>query len=280
MSFWTGLSGTNFRIDWADIGGIRTRFLEAGSGPQTVVFLHGVGGHLETFVRNVAAHASQYRVLVPDLLGHGYTDKPDQNYELPHYVDHLLGFLDARQAGRIYLAGTSLGGWISARIAAQHPERVAKLALVSTAGLTASASVMNNIRTLTTNATSGDRESVRKRLQWVIKHPDMVDEELIEARWQIYRRPEYQAAMPRIMCLQDMETRQRNLLSEAELGLIRAKSLVVWTKDDPTGDIATGQRYAAAIPGAEFVVFEESAHMPQFEEPERFNRLMLRFWAD
>lgn len=279
MTFWTDLANTPYRIDWIEANGLRTRFLEAGAHHQdTVLFLHGVAGHLETFVRNVAAHAQHFRVLAMDMIGHGYSAKPAHDYELHHYVAHVIGLLDALGVARTHLIGTSLGGWTAARVAAQHPGRVGRLVLASTAGLTASPAVMNSIRTLSTDAAlANTKEAVRKRLEWVIHDPAQVSDDLLEARWRIYNQPEYQAVIRHLMCLQDPAIRQRNLLSEAELGRITAPTLVVWTGHDPTGDAATGQRYARAIPGARFEMFEDSSHMPQFEEPERFNALVTRF---
>lgn len=279
MSFWTELSNTPFKVDWIDAGGIRTRFLEAGSGQKTILFLHGVAGHLDTFLRNIAAHAKDYRVLAMDMIGHGYSAKPDHDYELTHYVSHVISFLDAMGVDRVNLCGTSLGGWTSARIAASFPDRVEKLALVSSAGLTATPSVMNTIKTLSTNAAlSSTKEAVRKRLEWVIKDPAKVDDEILETRWRIYNQPDYQKGVAHVMCLQEPEIRKRNLLTEQELGRIKAPTIVIWTQDDPTADVETGRRYANAIPGSKFILFTESSHIPQFEESEKFNQVMLEFW--
>lgn len=281
MSFWTELSNTPFKIDWIDVGGIRTRYLEAGKGARTVLFLHGVAGHLDTFLRNIGPHAREYRVLAMDMIGHGYSAKPDYDYELPHYLKHVLGFLDVMKVDTVNLLGTSLGGWVSTRIAASQPDRVEKLVLASSAGLTATPSVMNSIKTLSTNAaTTNARDAVRKRLEWVIKDPAKVDDEILDTRYRIYTQPDYQAAIRHVMCLQEPEIRHRNLLTEEEMGRIKAPTLVIWTRDDPTADLATGERYAAAIPGARFEVFDQSSHLPQFEEPEKFNQMVLDFWRN
>jgi 2-hydroxy-6-oxonona-2,4-dienedioate hydrolase len=77
-----------------------------------------------------------------------------------------------------------------------------------------------------------------------------------------------------------MEIRRRNLLTDDELAKIKAPTLVVWTHDDPTATLSDGRKYADAIADSRFVVFENSAHMPQLEEPERFNALHLAFMAD
>ncbi len=179
------------------------------------------------------------------------------------------------------MAGTSLGGWIAARIAARHPDRVARLSLISSAGLTSHPSVMHQLKTLTEKAslTSG-KEATKLRLEFVLKNPNALTQELIDIRHDIYATPEYQKSVRNIMCLQDMEIRQRNLLTTEELGRIKAPTLVVWTHDDPTATLSDGQKYANAISDSRFVVFEHSAHMPQLEEPERFNALHLSFLAD
>ena len=277
MTFWNDLGGVPHRLGRCDAGGVETRFIDAGAGGRAVLFLHGINGHLEVFLRNLAAHAEAgLRVVAPDLLGHGHTGKPDRPYEIDDYLDHLSAFLDAMEIGRLSLAGTSLGGWIAARFAARHPERTVSLSLISSGGLTSYGGVMEKLKRLGNAATSG-RDAVRDRLAFVIKDPANVADELVDARWSIYRRPDYKAALPRIMCLQDPVIRARNLLTEGELAGIEAPTLVLWTRDDPTATVEDGRRYADAIPGARFELFENSSHMPQFEEPERFDRLHVPF---
>ena len=277
MTYWTDLGAVPHRLDWCDAGGVPTRFVEAGAGERSVVFLHGINGHLEVFLRNFAEHAAAgLRVVALDLLGHGYSGKPDRAYEIDDYLDHLSGFLEAMGIDRLSLAGTSLGGWIAASFAARHPGRIVSLSLISSGGLTSSGGGMDRLRSLGNAAISG-RDAVRERLAFVIKDPGNITDELVDARWAIYRRPDYKSALPRIMCLQDPGIRARNLLTERELAAIDAPTLVLWTRDDPTATVEDGRRYADAIPGARFELFENSSHMPQFEEPERFDRLHVPF---
>jgi pimeloyl-ACP methyl ester carboxylesterase len=93
-TIWTELAGTDFRVTTVDAGGVPTRSLQAGAG-EAVIFLHGTSGHLEAFARNIGAHAKRYACHAIDMLGHGYTGKPDFAYEIPRYRDHLLAYLDA-----------------------------------------------------------------------------------------------------------------------------------------------------------------------------------------
>ena len=109
MTIWTELAGVAYSIGFVDAAGVPTRALRAGQG-EDVVMLHGTSGHLEAFIRNVPAFAAHYRVHAIDLLGHGWTGKPDYPYEIPRYVEHVLAYLDACGIGAAHLIGESLGG--------------------------------------------------------------------------------------------------------------------------------------------------------------------------
>jgi len=275
------MNRTAFSHRWIDVGGNSTRVVEAGEGDSTVVFLHGIGGHIETFCYNIAEHAKRHRVLSFDLIGHGYSAKPDGLYEIDRYVDQTLRFLDIMQVDKAVLAGTSLGGWVFARIAARYPDRVSKLSLISSAGLTAHPSVMKNLKELTERASlTPGREGVKMRLDFVLKNPESLTEELIDVRYDIYSTDEYRAHIKDVMCLQDMEIRQRNLLRLEELNNIKAPTLVIWTREDPTATLEDGMRYADNIPDSRLVVFENSSHMPQLEEFQRFNDVHMKFIED
>jgi 2-hydroxy-6-oxonona-2,4-dienedioate hydrolase len=278
MTFWNDLQGVELRQRYVDCAGVRTRIVEAGQGERAVIMLHGVQGHLETWLRNIASLAARRRVVAFDLLGHGYTGKPDRPYEIRDYLEHAIGLLDALGIKRATWMGSSLGGWVSARAAAQFAERVEKLVLVSTAGLTADPAVMAKLKTLGERAASmPGPEGVRERLKFVIHDPANVTEELVQSRWRIYSQPEYRAALPHINALQDMARRERNLLTKEELGRIKAPTLIVWTDHDPTATLAKGREYQASIPGAKFVIIPECSHIPSYERPEEFNRIVGEF---
>jgi 2-hydroxy-6-oxonona-2,4-dienedioate hydrolase len=278
MTLWNDLQGVEFRQRYVDCAGVRTRIVEAGQGERAIVLLHGVQGHLETWLRNVASLAARRRVVTFDLLGHGYTGKPARPYEIRDYLEHAFALLDALGLKQAAWMGSSLGGWVSARAAAQFPERVEKLILVSTAGLTADPAVMAKLKTLGERAASlPGPEGVRERLKFVIHDPANVTEELVESRWRIYSQPEYRAALPYINALQDMARRERNLLTTEELGRIKAPTLVVWTDHDPTASLAKGREYQSSIPGAKFVIIPQCSHIPSYEQPEEFNRVVCEF---
>src|SRR3546814_11749429 len=91
------------------------------------------------------------------MVGHGYSDKPDHDYEIRHYVQHLRDFCDALGLARIHVHGESLGGWIAAQFAIDHPERPASLTLNTAGGLHTDPQVMERVYNVTL-----DRKSVVK----------------------------------------------------------------------------------------------------------------------
>lgn len=279
MALWPELASGEFTLKYVKAGPIRTRCLEAGKG-ESLILLHGSGGHLETYTRNILPLAEKCRVFAFDMIGHGYTDHPDHDYEMPHYVRHVLDFMDAMGINKAHISGESLGGWVAVKLAAAHPDRVTRLVLNTCGGLTADPAVMTRLRDLSIKAVaSATCETVRTRLEWLMHDKKTVTDDLVESRYRIYTQPGFVKAMEHIMCLQIMDIRQRNLLTEEDLRRIKAPTLVIWTSHDPTGAVEVGERLARTIADATLVVMQNCGHWPQFEDAPLFNRLTLDFLA-
>jgi 2-hydroxy-6-oxonona-2,4-dienedioate hydrolase len=280
MALWPELASTPHVLRWVDAKGVKTRCLEAGpaDGPP-LLMLHGTGGHLETYIRNIApaAHAG-FRVLAIDMLGHGYTDKPDFDYDIPAHIQHTLAFLDAMGIGRAHVSGESLGGWVAARLAVLHPDRVARLVLNTPGGRTFNEEANNRLRDLSLKAArEPNRQNVRKRLEWLMHDPATVTDDLVETRYRIYLQPEFADAMAHICVLLLPGPRRANMISDDELRAIKAPTLVIWTSHDPQGAVEVGKVVADLIPRSDFHVMQNCGHWPQFEDAATFNRLQLEF---
>ena len=281
-SIWGELQGVPFSQGYLDAAGVRTRYLHAGdSGKPPLVLLHGSGGHAEAYVRNLEAHAEHFSTWSIDMLGHGYTDKPGRLLEVTDYVDHLMAVLDAIGAERASISGESLGGWVAARAAIDHPDRVHRLVLNTAGGSQADPVVMKRIITLSMAAVENPTwETVQARIKWLMADKSRDYDDIVASRQRIYRQPGFVSAMRDIMALQDPVIRARNILGPAEYGAISAPTLVLWTSDDPTADISEGSRIASMIPDARFEVMAGCGHWPQYEDAKTFNRLHIDFLLD
>jgi 2-hydroxy-6-oxonona-2,4-dienedioate hydrolase len=272
VSIWTELADVAFAQRFVDVDGISTRVLEAGSGPP-LVLLNGTSGHLECYARNIGDLAKDFRVIAFDTVGHGYTDKPDTPYTLPVYAEHLLGLLNALGIERASLSGESLGSWIAAWFAANHPDRVARLILNTPGNVLMKEDVMARIYESTMRAVREvSPETVRPRLEWLFAESNrwMVTDELVAVRTAIYSQPGFLRAVENILVLQDVETRRKYTWGPDWCGRIEAPTLVMATSDDPTGTPDEAKLLASWIPNAEFVRVEGAGHWPQWEKPVEF----------
>lgn len=283
MYLWPEIANGTVRLGYIQAGPVHTRYIEAGDpdAKEAVVFIPGTGGHLEAFTRNLLPHAEHYRTIALDMIGHGFSSKPDHDYEIGHYVQHLADFCDALGLERIHVHGESLGGWIAAQFAIDHPGRTASLTLNTAGGLNTDPKVMERVYTVTMKAVAeASYETVRARLEWLMNDPARVTDDLVELRYRIYTQPGFLKAMEHILCLQNMDIRMRNVLTEEGLSHITAPTLVIWTDHDPTAPTETGERFVNAIPNAEpLVVMSDCAHWPQWEKADEFNALHLAFLA-
>jgi 2-hydroxy-6-oxonona-2,4-dienedioate hydrolase len=278
-SFWQDLRSGSFTQGYLDAGGIRTRYLHASAPHKPpLILLHGTGGHLECYSRNLLAHGEHFDTWAIDMVGHGYSDKPAHPYEIDVYVEHLRAVMDALGFGLAHLSGESLGGWVAARFALKYPARTGRLVLNTTGGATMNPAVMERIKTLTMAAVRNpDWATVKARLEWLMADPSSVTDDLVACRQAIYQAPGMLEAMPHILCLQEPDIRARNNLSDVEWQSIASPTLVLWTDKDPTAAVEVGERLAGLIPGARFALMKNCGHWPQFEDPVTFNALHLDF---
>jgi 2-hydroxy-6-oxonona-2,4-dienedioate hydrolase len=278
-SVWSDLNQVEFAQGFLDAGGYRTRYLHAGKpGHPTLILLHGITGHAEAYVRNLAAHGAHFDVWAIDFIGHGYSAKPDHPLEIKHYIEQVLGFMDAIGVEKASFSGESLGGWVTARLAQQHPERVQRIVLNTMGGTMANPTVMERLYTLSIEAARDPSwERVKARLEWLMADPTMVTDDLIRTRQQIFEQPDWLMACERNMALQDLPIRRRNMLSDDDLRAIGAPAMVLWTTKDPSGPVDEGRRIAGLIPNGRLAVMDNCGHWPQYEDAETFNRIHLDF---
>ena len=278
-SIWADLRGVSFSQGWIDAGGINTRYLHAGNKDNPpLILLHGVGGHAEAYTRNLKAHSVDFSTWAIDMIGHGWTDKATEDLEISHYIDHLLRFMDAAGIEKASISGESLGGWVAARFAIDHPDRIDRLVLNTAGGSQADPVVMERLKTLSLRAaTDPSWDFIKARVEWLMADKSKAYDDLVATRQAIYSQPGVAASMKHNMILQEMDVRRRNLLLAGDYGRITAPTLVIWTSDDPTADVSEGRRIASMIPGALFTVMDGCGHWPQFEDAPLFNEMHLNF---
>lgn len=282
MSLWVDLLG-------AEVGFVGTRFrtraLRAGSG-SPLLLMHGSGGSLENFGRNIPAYAQHYRVVAMDTLWHGLSEKPPIDEALvPTVIEQILDVLDSQEIERCRIEGQSMGGWFAAHFALRHPERVEKLVLTTPSLLEnplttpdpakLAAGLERQLEPLR-NPTA---ENVAQRITWLVKDPSVITAEMHALRLAFYSNPEVNAGLRAAATAYNSVAAQSLKLGPDELGRLSMPVLLYWGTHN-FGGPAAGKAIAAALPPGSRYHCPDVGHWAQYEQADEHNRVVLDFLVD
>lgn len=282
MSLWLDMLGAEIRfVDTPSFG--RIRIAEAGRGKEPLLFLHGIGGHLEAYAKNVLPLSDRFHTIAYDYVGHGLSEKKVLDYTPHVFVDQLTELLAALGLGKVNLSGESLGGWVTALFAVRYPERVNRIMLNTAGGIPITTDKgrqdLENLKTLSQKnaGQTPTYESVKARMEWLI-HPNnhhLLNEELIRTRLHFYTQPGMRDVAPRV--LQIIPRHDEFLIP---LDKIQAETIFLWTLDNPVHDVESARQACARVKRAQLYVMKgDSAHWPQYEQAEEWNDVTRKFFT-
>lgn len=282
-SYWFSMLGGEVR--YQDVGGVRTRVLEAGepSARRTVLCIHGSGGHAENFVTNVVALAQAGHVLAPDLLGHGLNSRPEgASYTMRGVLDHLEQLLESARATQVAAVGLSLGGALAGRLALERPQLVDKVVMICPSGLSPGPTSSDQLRAAAARMRDGTTsvladptwERCRARVEHLLSDPSRLPSEMVALRQYMYTRPGAQAMAD---ILDDNASHAEDYALDGDtLATISAETLVVWGRHNAT-PVAVAEAACRLLPRGELSLFEDSGHWPHVEESDAFHARVLEF---
>jgi 2-hydroxy-6-oxonona-2,4-dienedioate hydrolase len=253
----------------ATVYGAKIHYLEAGSGPP-VILLHGLGGDGSNWAPTIAPLAAKFRVLVPDQIGFGRSDKPLLNYRVGTLVDFLDGFMKQVGIERASLVGNSLGGFAAAAYALAHPEKVDRLVLVDAAGF----SLPKDFDPRTLNALNpSTREQVKTILSMVFYNKQFTSDAAVDLMLARHVAAGDGYTVQRFI---DSIARGEDVL-DGRLGGIKQPTLIVWGREDQLTPMWGAERFKKEIAGSELVIFDKCGHVPQLEKAVEFNGAVMKF---
>ncbi|MBN3785330.1 alpha/beta fold hydrolase [Burkholderia sp. Ac-20353] len=282
MSLWLDMLGAEIRhVDTKNFGTIR--IAEAGKGnPETIIFQHGINGHLEAYAKNIVPLSRDFHVIAFDYVGHGLSSKPVRQYSPIMLAEQLGELMDALGIEKAHLSGESLGGWVSGHFAAANPHRVRRLMLNTAGGIPiVTEKGKQDLQTfIGLNKRNIDNtptyESVQARMHWLM-HPSnrhLVDDELVDLRLRVYLRPESRAVLP---TLNEILEHHDDCLIPLEK--LPEGTLFLWTHDNPIHDTESVNAAQAKVPGSILYFMKgNAAHWPQYEAIDEFNDIATRFF--
>ena len=262
----------------------RTRVIEAGSG-DPLILIHGVGSSAELFARNIMRLANDFHVYAIDALYHGYSslEPYDAENRVERQAEAVLDFMDALDLAWAHIEGESMGAGIAFYIGLHHPERCGKLVLNSGSyyvNLKREFPDMPEGNLLVPlcrdSVTNFSRETVRRRMEYLVASPDHLTEELADVQYRLYAVPEIRESMARVYGIS--APRPRLMRYEEEVAAtLRPPVLVLWTDRNRGAGPEVGEYLASVIPGAQYHLITNAAHWPQWEQPEQHDEIVAAF---
>jgi pyruvate dehydrogenase E2 component (dihydrolipoamide acetyltransferase) len=251
-----------------EAGGRRLRVLELGdSDAVPVVFVHGFGGDLNSWMFLQPGLADSRRTVALDLPGHGGSVKEVGAGDADALAAAVADAIAALGLAKVHFVGHSMGGAIAATMAQRHPERVASLTLIATAGLGPeinAAFIDNFVR-------AQRRRETQEMLAQLVHDPALVSRAMIEEVLRYKRLDGVQAALETIAHAWFPDGRQALTIDLAALPM---PVQLIWGRDDRIIPIGHAEALAARIP---VHLLDESGHLPHMEKAGEVNRLIKDF---
>jgi 3-oxoadipate enol-lactonase/4-carboxymuconolactone decarboxylase len=231
-------------------------------GP-VVLFLGSLGSSLEMWDAQAAALSGRYRVVRADHRGHGRSPVPPGPYAIDDLVEDAVALLDRLDVARAHVVGLSIGGMTAMRLAALHPGRVDRLAVLCTSALLGPADMWAERAALVRReGTAAVAEAGVGR--WFTEARRARDPELVERHVRMIRGTPDEGYAGCCEAIAAMD-----LL--ADLPRIAAPTLAIAAAEDPATPPEHLEAIAAAVPGARYVVLSQAAHLAAVEQPDAVN---------
>lgn len=265
------------------VDGHRIAYLDEGHGPP-VILVHGFGGSLWQWEYQQGPLSASHRVVTLDLLGSGFSDKPDIAYTPDQLVEFFTHFMDALHIPRASLVGNSMGAGLVIAMALTHPERVERLVLIT--------GMPSQVREKLTSpflrrvldsripawlADLGNlfagRNVTRKVLGELIYDQTLITADVLDRSYR--NRTRAGTIRPLLKTARNLSLWEEGFAKR--LGEIRHPTLIIWGTEDRVFPPQVGRDMQAAIPSSVLELIPKAGHVPMWERPDLVNPLLVKF---
>ena len=251
-----------------NVEGLNVRYRDEGpQDAQALIMVHGYTSSLESWEALTKSLANDYRIIRPDLPGHGLTGPDSQKrYSNEETVAFLSNFIDALDIEAPVLIGNSLGGLVSWRVAARSPEKVSQLVLISPGGFSINGVTDEPVDVpmmLKFYLTKAPEAGVRQATSNLYADPETLSEERVTTiQYMMQRQGNGDAFVERLSVF---------TLPDPTIDLEKVKSptLVVWGQQDKMIPVSQATWFSDALPNSTLKIYENAGHVPQEETPEQ-----------
>jgi len=250
-------------------GTIKTTYFAAGNG-QPVVLVHGAGAGGITWYRVIGPLSHHSRVIAPDVVGYGESDKPSAPYDRPYFATWLRDFLDALALQKASFVGSSQGGAIALQFTLEYPERVDRLVLVDSVGFGKGLS-LGGVLGLMWGNTFPSRAA-----GWWFERYLVCDPRSIDASWREYRLEVCRMPGGKRVFWQG-RGKAADPIPMEQLCQVTHPTLIIWGEEERFVPLSHAKAAQKVMPNAQLQVIPKAGHIPFFDQPEAFNDVLDRF---
>jgi pimeloyl-ACP methyl ester carboxylesterase len=272
-------------LQYRTVHGHRRAFRMAGNGPETLLLIHGIGDSSTTWTPVLSQLARRYRVIAPDLLGHGASDKPRADYAVAAYANGMRDLLSILDVDRVTVIGHSMGAGVGMQFAYQFPERCDRLVLVGSGGVSTSVHPMlrlaaiPGVELLMPLVLSPPAQRAARSLGPVLRHVLGLGSD-VEHIWSkmsaLADKQSRQAFLRTLRGVVDPRGQVVTMLDRCYL-TEGVPVLIIWGAHDAIVPIGHALTAHEAMTGSRLEVFEHAGHFPHIGEPARFVGLIEEF---
>jgi pimeloyl-ACP methyl ester carboxylesterase len=253
--------------------GYRLHYLEAGQGAP-IILLHGTGGEGARWMPQIQGLAGDFRVIAPDQIGFGQSDKPLTAYHAGVFAGFLAAFMTSIGVPKATLIGQSMGANVAMNLAVAHPQMIDRLVLVNGGSFRSEPPAPRvapdyHARQIANAGTLAESSEYLEKLYY---DHNFITDELVEKNLMQRLRSAFT-----IESMQIAAERSLGSLSEDEVRGIKAPTLLVWGVNDKLSPPVNADKLNAVIEGSRKVLIDKAGHYPFIEHPDQFNQAVREF---
>lgn len=249
------LSGA--RSEVCQIDGLPMHYYCVGRRGDPIVLVHGLGGSAENWAFMLPHLSREYLVYAPDMPGFGQTPMAPDGASVRIQLRYLKRFIEELGFSRVVLVGHSLGGWVAALYAVEHPEKVARLYLINSAGLH---------REGMRSPFTPDRESARRYVHGLLERRLPIPNFVLDSMVRNSHRPAY---------ISFIKSYDPNDGLDDLLPRIQAPTTIFWGERDRILPVSCAEDFLRGIPNARLIRIPYAAHTPHIIAARDVARAML-----
>ncbi len=264
------IDGKMVEEKFLQIDGNNIRYLESGNSKKTLVLVHGLGASAERWDQVIPLFSDDYRVIVPDLIGFGFSDKPLVDYTTEFFSNFLEKFFVTSGIKQPHLIGSSLGGQIAAEYTASHPQKIEKLILVSPSGNMDKSTPALDAYIMA--ALYPNEQSAKNAFELMEGSGRSVRKEIVNGFIERMRLPNAKLAfMSTLLGIKNSK------LFTSKLQTISTPTMIIWGSDDPVIPIQHADSFVSTIQDCRFFRMDGCGHTPYVQDPHIFASKVLEF---